>query len=134
MKYYYLKGKEIHETNNILKWGKEFEKIENRRVAKATFTDTDVSTVFIGIDHRFLFEPAGAPLLFETMIFGSIADNYCDRYETWEQATKGHIIACKIVVNYWQKDNINSFVWEFFKVVFIAIALLIFGLFLVVIL
>ena len=134
MKYYYLVGKEIHSTNDVLKWGEEFEKTEKRIVARTSFGETDISTVFIGIDHGGIYEPNVAPLVFETMIFGGVANYYCDRYETWKQAVQGHINACKIVVIFWNRDNINSFVWDLFKVIFVSMVLLIFGVFLVVIL
>lgn len=48
-----------------------------------------VSTVDLGIDHRF---GEGAPLWYETMIFpkGKYEDMYCDRYETKEEALSSH--------------------------------------------
>lgn len=46
-----------------------------------------VSTVWLGLDHNF---GGGTPLIFETMVFGGILDQECDRYPTEEQALAGH--------------------------------------------
>jgi hypothetical protein len=73
-------------------WSAEFEKLDNRVVAKTVVGGTLVSTVFMGIDHNFREE--GPPVLFETMVFGD--DETCDidlgqwRYCTWEEAEAGH--------------------------------------------
>ncbi len=73
---------------DLLKWAKWFETSE-RRVAEAELGSNGyVSTVFLGLDHR--FGTNGPPLLFETMIFGGPHDQYCDRYSTWEEAEAGH--------------------------------------------
>lgn len=55
-----------------------------------------ISTVFLGINHRFV---PGPPLLFETMIFGpdGNADDYQERYETRFEALIGHAIAVGLV-------------------------------------
>lgn len=47
-----------------------------------------VSTVFLGLDHRFIDE--GAPLLFETFVFGGPLDMRMNRYSTWSKAERGH--------------------------------------------
>lgn len=46
-----------------------------------------VSTVFLGLDHRF---GPGAPLTFETMVFGGSLDQEQERYSTWDEAEAGH--------------------------------------------
>lgn len=51
-----------------------------------------VSTVFLGLDHRFGGE--GPPILFETMIFGGKLDQYQERCCTYAQAIEMHAIAC----------------------------------------
>ena len=84
---YILEGHKPVKVDDILTWGKWFETAD-RHVAKTTVNDeVNVSTVFLGMDHSF---GGGAPLLFETMIFGGEHDQYQDRYETWEQAEAGH--------------------------------------------
>lgn len=49
---------------------------------------TEVSTVFLGVDHQ--FDPTLPPLLFETMIFGGPNDHERWRYGTWDEAAAGH--------------------------------------------
>lgn len=59
------------------------------------FTIAWVSTVFLGVDHS--WDDADMPLLFETMVFpgGSYLESYCERYETSEEARRGHKIAVR---------------------------------------
>jgi len=69
-------------------WAQWFEKAD-RHVAQSTLDGgVKVSTVFLGIDHRFYGE--GPPLLFERMIFGGPHSQYQERYSTWEDAERGH--------------------------------------------
>lgn len=77
---------------NIAAWAQELE--ANRRVARTRITDpanqdhsVDVSTVFLGLNHQY---GDGPPLIFESMAFGSIDDEYMDRYATETQAMIGH--------------------------------------------
>lgn len=60
-------------------------------MALARFWDCAVSTVFIGLDHRFLGE--GDPLVFETLIFGGEHDGEMWRCSTWAQAEQQHLEA-----------------------------------------
>ena len=62
-------------------------KIENRLVAKTEVNGSDISTVFLCIDHGFGGE---CPVLFETMVFGGALDGEQDRYCTWDEAIAGH--------------------------------------------
>jgi hypothetical protein len=51
----------------------------------------EVSTVWLGIDHG--FSDDREPVIFETMVFGSVYDawsNFCIRYESEEEAEAGH--------------------------------------------
>lgn len=68
-----------------------------KRVARTKVLDAadpaksyDVSTVWLGFDHRFGDE--GAPIIFETMVFaeGSSEDLSCERYVTESAAREGH--------------------------------------------
>jgi hypothetical protein len=52
-----------------------------------------VSTVFLGLDHRYGEEP---PLIFETMIFGR-GFEYQERCSTWDEAVAMHDRACEVV-------------------------------------
>jgi hypothetical protein len=63
-----------------------------QRVARTVIGDIVVSTVWLmGIDHE--WRPGHPPLIFETMIFGRGGDDDCRRYNTEEQAIRGHITA-----------------------------------------
>lgn len=64
---------------------------ERARVAFDEVADVCVSTVFLGVGHRHFGE--GAPILFETMVFGTGTSNFYDgqrRYSTRAEALKGH--------------------------------------------
>lgn len=74
---------------DLMTWARWFEKADTARiVAKTTIDDADISTVFLGLDHRFGGD--GPPLVFETMIFGGPHDGYQERYSTWDEAEAGH--------------------------------------------
>jgi hypothetical protein len=47
-----------------------------------------ISTVFLGLDHN--FAPGGAPILYETMVFGGDHDGFTKRYATRAEAWIGH--------------------------------------------
>lgn len=51
-----------------------------------------ISTVFLGLDHRFSGD--GPPIVFETMVFPG---EQSIRYETWSQAEAGH---ARVVASY----------------------------------
>lgn len=65
-------------------------------VAKTKVGDKEVSTVWLGLDHRFDADPLASdkpPIIFETMIFpqGDIMmEEYMERYSTEEEAIAGH--------------------------------------------
>ena len=46
-----------------------------------------ISTVFLGLDHAF---GSGPPILWETMIFGGLLDEFQERYATKAEALAGH--------------------------------------------
>lgn len=52
-----------------------------------------VSTMFLGIDHRF---DDGPPMIFETMIFGGPHDQWQERCSTWTEAEEMHKRACEL--------------------------------------
>ncbi len=65
-------------------------RISNRALTiinKHRTSKVHVSTVFLGIDHAFL---GPSPVLFETMIFGGKYNEYKRRYQTFNEALKGH--------------------------------------------
>jgi len=87
---YILDGKTPVPLFDTTKWGLKVDKI----IGKDQFGSVSVSTVFLGMDHSF---SGGDPVLFETMIFGGEHDQYQERYCTWDEAEKGHQIACDLV-------------------------------------
>jgi hypothetical protein len=87
---YILDGKTPVPLFDTTKWGLQVDKI----IGKDQFGSVSVSTVFLGMDHSF---SGGDPVLFETMIFGGEHDQYQERYCTWDEAEKGHKIACDLV-------------------------------------
>jgi hypothetical protein len=70
-------------------------RVDPWRVAETIVGDARVSTVFLGLDHRFGGE--GPPVLFETMIFGGRLDEFQDRCCTWDEAEKMHAEAVRLV-------------------------------------
>ena len=57
-----------------------------------------VSTVFLGLDHRFSDSlEDGPPVLWETMIFGGAHDEHQERYTSRADAIAGHARAVKMV-------------------------------------
>ena len=84
---YILKGKEPVKCNDIYEWGKWIEKV-NRHVGDYKRRGVRVSTVFLGLDHRYYGK--GKPILFETIVFGGKLDGEQERYCTWKEAESGH--------------------------------------------
>lgn len=89
-KYYILENKKIKPIADLLEWGRWFEKKENRIVDQTREGDVLISTVFLGLDHRFSYDESAPPLVFETMIFGGPHDQFQERYCTWDEAVAGH--------------------------------------------
>ncbi len=89
-----LGGKYILDENgkpklekDLLKWG-HWLNTANRTVARTNIGKIIISTVFLGLDHRFFGK--GRPILYETMVFGGKLDQAMERYCTKEEALKGH--------------------------------------------
>ena len=57
------------EKPDFLQWAEDYENLTGRRVAEAkTLYGERLSTVFLGMDHSFVFGPH-TPILYETMLF-----------------------------------------------------------------
>lgn len=87
--HYILSGHTPVPVEDVAEWARSFDNI--RDVAKTEVDGVLVSTVFLGIDHRFFGD--GDPILFETMCFalGDRGDyDFQARYSTWEEAEAGH--------------------------------------------
>ena len=92
--FWILHGREPVPVINARAWADFIEVSgDGRRVADDHVEASDgrkvrVSTIFMGFDLNF-YEP-GAPLLFETCVFGGALDRTIWRYGTWEEAEQGH--------------------------------------------
>lgn len=86
---YRLEGKRAVLEPDLMTWAAWFETAD-RRVARDEIGGCVVSTVFLGLDHRF---GPGLPILFETLVFGA-PDDFVEidgrRYSTWAAAEAGH--------------------------------------------
>lgn len=71
-------------------WGAYMGNMGSRIVKKTLINESEVSTVFLGVDHNYSF--SGIPILFETMVFGPLDpdQDIQERYKTWDQALLGH--------------------------------------------
>lgn len=92
------------EVENVLEWAFAFESIiqsGRKRLARDVIREPNgedggvvVSTVFLGLDHRFRIDPNDptqvAPVLWETMVFGGVMDQEQERYCTRQEALEGH--------------------------------------------
>jgi hypothetical protein len=106
-----------------LRWGRWFEgalgidspearRKDKRRVAFTDLGFCTVSTVFLGVDHRFFDD--GPPILFETMVFANKApaevfpeelDGMMGRYSTWAEAEAGHEeFVAEVRQRFWRKE------------------------------
>ena len=72
-------------------WMRSMGDLPARVVAKTTIGASEVSTVWLGLDHGF---GDGPPLIFETLVFGGVLADEMYRYSTEEQALKGHAEMC----------------------------------------
>jgi hypothetical protein len=73
--------------DDLLTWGHWMNDVDRRRVGYTAFEGGYVSTVFLGLDHRF---DHGEPVLWETMIIGGPHDSFQDRYTSLDAAVRGH--------------------------------------------
>jgi hypothetical protein len=89
--YYILDG---HETKSVSfeEWSKKYS-TQDRRVGRTEIGESEVSTVFLGLDHGW----DGETLLFETLVFGGPMDGEMNRCSTWEQAEEMHRALCEKV-------------------------------------
>ena len=104
-RYYDMDGKEISMSD----WSLYLSDVTlNRHIGDDRIDGFRISTVWLGLDHRFRCVPNNdlPPLIFETMIFldhekesekGDQFSYYMERYSTKEEALEGHKIACQLV-------------------------------------
>lgn len=80
---------------DLMTWARFFQTNNDAKIVKQeTVNDARVSTVFLGLDHRFGGD--GPPILWETMIFGGKHDDYQERYSSYEDAVAGHAKAVEL--------------------------------------
>lgn len=94
-KHYILDANKEPVPCDMMTWAMWFGDTDRRRVASTRVGKTWVSTVFLGLDHRF---GPGEPLLFETMLFDRRHfEDYQERYSTYAEALAGHRRAVYLV-------------------------------------
>lgn len=95
-RFYKLDGHRPVQVNHLdADFDRWFSDPKNRRIAVFQPTNkVEVSTVFLSLDHSFT---DGAPVLFETMVFGGQLDGYQIRTRTWDQAMNQHFSTCALV-------------------------------------
>jgi hypothetical protein len=98
--FYKLEGHEVVEADSALDWGLWFSAHKDDRIVRQENVGSWwVSTVFIGLDMRFMSK--GPPIVFETMVFDHSGrqetledefgrDGWQERCATWEQALEMH--------------------------------------------
>lgn len=85
---YVLDGETPVATNNSAVWATWMFQHGKEHARVTRFGRSVVSTVFLGVDHG--MSGADAPVLFETMILGGVADGYQIRTCTWAEARYAH--------------------------------------------
>jgi hypothetical protein len=94
LEHWYVLGGQ--DGRQVLPCGGDLSGNTHQPVAKTTLCGHDISTVFLGLDHRYDYS-TGEPLVFETMIFGGPLDQKQWRYSSWAAAEAGHLEACRLV-------------------------------------
>ena len=87
--------------DDVRAWGQWFEeatKNGDRTLQKTAISGSEVSTVFLGIDHNF-GGSASDPILYETLVFGGELDQEMERYPTKAEALEGHYVMVQRVIN-----------------------------------
>ncbi len=86
--YYILEGRIPVRAPSMLE-GAEWlsDNLDARIVARTTVGESEVSTVFLGIDHNW---EDGPPLLFETLVFDGPMAGVMERCSTWVEAEDMH--------------------------------------------
>ena len=91
---YILKDRAPVPCDDLYDWARWFE-TSKRHVANDEVGQVRISTVFLGLDHR--WGKDGPPLLFETMVFGGKRDGEQWRCSTWDDAEAQHAATVKRV-------------------------------------
>lgn len=83
---------------DVVAWARWMQLSGDERIVGKTplADDVMVSTVFLGLDHRFYDD--GPPVLWETMIFRGPHDGEQWRYTSRAEALEGHTAAVKLAL------------------------------------
>lgn len=96
MVWYGMQGEPLTTMQWIARYG-ERSGHDPRRVARTTGVFFEVSTVLLGIDHRFGIRPAIKPIIFETMVFTS-----------WLMYRPGYTFGGKSRPGYWSRGSVDE--------------------------
>ena len=88
MKFYLLDGDKKPYNVTLEESYKLYDNPEMKITKQEYIGDILVSTVFLGIDHS--FGKSEIPVLWETMVFGGLYNEFTQRYTSHEEALKGH--------------------------------------------
>ena len=104
-KHYILDANNNTVEVDLLTWGRWLQENINERIVGYTeiTSQVRVSTVFLGLDHRFPGMKEGPPILFETLVFGGPLDGEGNRYSSWDDAETGHKAFVRIARAYQRK-------------------------------
>ncbi len=92
------------EADDIFEWSKWFETGDRDLVQTRLKNGMVVSTVFLGLDHRFMGE--GKPILWESMIFNPVdGDDRQERYTSHAEAMAGHLALVAVAMGLLQKET-----------------------------
>jgi hypothetical protein len=110
LKGYILQGQTPVPCDDLLVWSTWCESAD-RRVGFTKIGRLTVSTVFLGLDHRFAASESELPILFETMVFGGGTQfaEFQMRYCTWEDAESGHQAIVQLVKVDRRRQNKKAF-------------------------
>lgn len=88
MKFYILDDNNEPQPVDLHTWMMTFGDIKRRAVKQTMVAGSEVSTVFLGLDHN--YSGHGPPILFETQIFGDVWGGEMWRYATYVDALRHH--------------------------------------------
>lgn len=92
--FYILEGKETIPVDHLT-WVKWFVIADNLIIARASFGEILISTVFLGVNHQ--WNPDLPPLIFETKFFSGKYNGKQIRYPTYDEAFEGHRQCLRLV-------------------------------------
>lgn len=93
----------------------------DRIVAKTLVHDSEVSTVFLGLDHGYSPDPDAQPLTFETLVFGGALAGEMERCYTWAQAEASHARMIKRIEEQFIMDKNKTYPWYAWAILAAAI-------------